>query len=220
VFKALAIILPISVASTAMGQVHQDIYVGLAGGAFTIGGISEDGSVITPGVRVFGADLGESGVPLFADEPGMQSPDGTFAAGTSLRLNVGRAVRQWNGTDFLDMSSAVFTIAFGPASFDTPATDSVVQGFSLVADSEGGLHDHPDYTLSGAGDGIYLLEMFVDSSTGAYDASERYWIVFNNNLDEDDHDLAIEWVNDNLVPTPGVLPLLAGGLLMASRRRR
>lgn len=219
-FKALSFVLPACIASAALGQVHQDIYVGLAGGAVTIGGISEDGSVISPGVRVFGADLGEAGIPNFADEPGMQSPDGTFAAGTSLRLNVGRAVRQWNGTDFLDMSSATFTIAFGPASFVTPATDSIVQGFSLVADDEGGLHDHPDYTLNGGGDGIYLLEMFVDSASGDYGASDRYWIVFNNNLDEDDHDLAIDWVNDNLVPTPGVLPVLAGGLLLASRRRR
>lgn len=217
---SIAFLSAVALSAVSFGQVHSDIYVGLANNQFVTGAIAEDGSFITPGVRVFGADLGEAGIPNFSDEPGMQSPDGTFPGGTALRLNVGRAVRQWNGANFLDMSAATFTIGFGPASIETPATDSIVQGFSLVADADGGLHDHPDYTLNNGGDGIYLLELFIDSPTGAHGASDRYWIVFNNNMDEETHDAAITWVNDNLVPTPGALPVLAAGVMMAARRRR
>lgn len=200
---------------------HVDIWLAHAEGRLTTGSINEEETETIAGVRVFGAELGEAGIPNFADEPGMKSPDGTFLPGARVQLNILRAVRAWNGVDFSSMSDSTITLDFGPASMTSPTSDVFTSGFSLVADSEGGIHDHPTFTLNGpALSGIYLLEMSISSPEGTYADSLPFWIVFNNGLGEEDHEMAIEWVEQNLVPAPAVLPLMAAGLFGVRRRRR
>lgn len=66
--------------------------------------------------------------------------------------------------------------------------------------------------------GIYLLEVRFGMS--GFVTSAPAWIVFNYGLDEEEHGLAVEWVEENLVPAPGVPALLGLGGLVAGRRRR
>lgn len=221
-YRMMACVAVAMAATTVMAdEEHYDIWLAHAEGRLTIGAVNEEGTETTAGVRVFGAELGEAGIPNFADEPGMQSPDGTFLLGARVQLNILRAVRSWNGVDFSSVSDSTITLDFGPATMVSPTTDVFTSGFSLVADEEGGIHDHPSFTLNSPGlSGIYLLEMSISAPDGEYSDSLPFWIVFNNGLAEADHELAIEWVEQNLVPAPAVLPLMTAGLFGVRRRRR
>ena len=46
--------------------------------------------------------------------------------------------------------------------------------------------------------GVYLVELELYSTDGAVESSEPFWIVFNNEASEEDHEAAIEWVEENL----------------------
>ena len=106
----------LAMAGTAMAEEHFDLWLTLDGaGRLATGAISEDGSATALGVRVFGAELGGV-LPNFADEPGMQSPDGTFEGGSRFGLSILRAVRVWDGTDFATVSASRFQVDFGPSS--------------------------------------------------------------------------------------------------------
>jgi uncharacterized protein (TIGR03382 family) len=129
-------------------------------------------------------------------------------------------VRAWNGTDFTTVSTSRFQLDFGPQSMASALTDDVVTGIELAADSEGGIHDHPTFTLLDPASGIYLLELSVSSVGGTYGETLPFWVVFNNGESEEAHEASIEWVENNLVPTPGAMTLLGVGLLAMGRRRR
>jgi hypothetical protein len=150
----------------------------------------------------------------------MQGIDGTFAAGDRFGLRILRATRSWNGTDFSAVASSRFQLDFGPQQMVSPISDEVVGGIELAADAEGGIHDHPTFTLLDPSAGIFLLEMSVVSIGDVYAGTQPFWIVFNNGESEEAHEAAIDWVNDNLVPTPGVAVVAGVGLLAMGRRRR
>jgi hypothetical protein len=207
-------------AGSAMAEEpHFDVWLTVSGGNLVTGAISEDGLTTEQGVRVFGAELGEL-LPDFSDEPGIQGIDGTFAAGERFGISIRRAVRAWNGTDFTTVSTSRFQLDFGPQSMASALTDDVVSGIELAADSEGGIHDHPTFTLLDPASGIYLLELSVSSMSGTYGETLPFWVVFNNGESEEAHEASIEWVENNLVPTPGAMTLLGVGLLAMGRRRR
>jgi len=206
-------------AGTAMAEEHFDVWLTLSNGSLVTGAISEDGLTTVGGVRVFGAELGEI-LPDFSEEPGIRGIDGTFASGDQFGISILKAVRSWNGTNFTTVSASRFQLDFGPQSMTSPTFDSIVGGIVLGADSEGGIHDHPFFTLLDPTGGIFLLELSLSSIGGTYGSTQPFWIVFNNGADEADHEASIQWVNDNLVPTPGVLTLAGVGILAMGRRRR
>lgn len=207
--------------SQALAHGEGDVWVYLDAGRLATGLIREDGSITEPGVRVFGAAFGDAGIPNFSDEPGFQAPDGSFLPGSTIGFKILRALRSWNGTDFGTMPMETMTLSFGPLTAVTPDSDVLTPGFDLTVDGAGGLHDHPDYTLnSPAGMGIYLLELEFTTDLAGVGSSMPFWIVFNQGMDETVHDEAIEWVEENLVPTPGPIGLLAAASMLALRRRR
>lgn len=195
-----------------------DIAVGLDGNQLLIGIMEDDGPEW--GHVVFGSEFGElPGQPNYADEPGFDSVVGTFQEGDEFGFDVQRALRVWDGT-FDPVSPSPLEVAFGPQSILTPPDDTVAPGFVFaVIDDELELHTHLDFTLqSPADNGVYLLEMTLWSNN--YAASDPFWLVFNKGMDEPTHDLAIDWVWDNIVPAPGTAGLLAVAGLAAVRRRR
>lgn len=115
-----------------------------------------------------------------------------------------------------------------PSAFDPSRSFTINVGPSFPGGEPlGGFHRHLWYDLlAQSGDaedvaeGFYLIEF--DISGSAADRSLPFWIVFKfgESFSESDHDAVIDWVNDNVVPTPGTagLMLLAG--VIASRRRR
>lgn len=182
------------------------------------------GSQLATDGRVFESVFGKSGFPFVTDDPGFEGDAGVFSAGTTIGFNIIGALGRWNGNGF-DMLNPTgqesLSISFGPASVTTGF--GFVNGFDFVSDASGGFDTHLDFTLHGSGgdpaDGIYLLALQLTSNH--YDASETFWIVFDNNMGDEILDLAVDWVQMNLVPAPGVLSLICmAGLVGASRRRR
>lgn len=207
---------------SAMAQHAGDILVSIDNGRLSTALSSEDEPpAVTPGVRVFGAELGED-VPNITDEPGFDSPEGEFLGIASLGFNIRSALRVWDGADFDAIATPQMGISFGPASVLTPLADILTPGISLNVTPEGDWHNHFTFELNApATDGVYLLELELFASDPSIQTSLPFWIVFNQNADEADHDAAIDWATANLAPTPGT----AGALLMSlgvigARRRR
>lgn len=184
-----------------------------------------DGTQLETEGRVFEGEFGHDGIPFFTDDPGFEGDPGVFAPGSTIGFNIMGSLGLWNGNGFDNLNPAseeTLAVSFGPASSTTDT--GFVSGFDFVQDASTGFDVHLDFTLNGAGgfdpaDGIYLLAMQLTSNT--YEASETFWIVFDNNIGDAELDLAAEWVEANLVPAPGALALLGlAGLAGAHRRRQ
>lgn len=208
-------------APAALAQHAGDVGINIINNRI-VTGVYEMG-VFIPGQRVFGSEFGEL-FPNFTNEPGFDSLPGTFPVPSTITFNVLSAVRKWDGTAFGSTIPAErISIGFGPLTpVLTPLTDVFTPGFSLAVGSNGEWHRHLEFTLqSPASDGIYLLEMNLVGNQPSMQASLPFWFVFNQNRPELEHDAAIEWANNNLVPGPGAAGvLLAAGGLFGIRRRR
>ncbi|MBC7834497.1 MAG: hypothetical protein H7Y88_05275 [Phycisphaerales bacterium] len=152
--------------------------------------------------RVFGSEFGELG-PDITNEPGYDSDPGTFAPGSSIGFSIRAALRVWDGSDFDAIPEERLAITFssfpplGPVL--TPVNDEVVQGFSIQVLADGTWHHHLEYTLMPPADpGVYLLELELFSTDPGLMDSAPFWIVFNKDQPEVDHDDAITWVRENL----------------------
>lgn len=216
-----------AVASAAQADIPEgDVFLEIINNRITTGLISEDGSQITHGVRVFAGDLGVDG-PNFGSDPGFMGPPGTFRVGTSVGFNLRAALRRWDGMDFSTIPVETMTIQLGPLGpVETPPTDVLVPGFSIPVSSdpgsEGEWHHHPVQTLTGpASDGIYLVEFEIFSTDPSLQTSLPFWFLWNQNEPMDTHQAAYTWAQDNLAPAPGAGVVMLSLLgTTASRRRR
>lgn len=195
-----AVALVTSFASDALAQHAGDVFPDV-----------QDGRVVTQ-ARVFGSELGEL-APNFTDEPGFDALPGTFPVPSSVGFNILDSLRKWNGSDFSTIPSEQLEIDFGPlSSIFTPPTPSVVPGFSLPVGGAGEWHRHLDFTLgSPASSGVYLLQMELFSSDVGLEPSLPFYLVFNQNDTEVNHDAAIEYATSVLVPEPGSLAIAGIG---------
>jgi len=188
--------------NAALAQEHIDIGLGIADNHIVTGQI--DAGVFTSGTRVFGSDFGEL-LPNFTDEPGFDSLPGTFPSTSSISFKVLSHVRAWDGERFVDdVPAERISIGFGPLTpVLTPTTNTVVQGFSLAVSSNGEWHRHLEYTLlDPAADGIYLLQLSLVGDHATMQESLPFFLVFNQNMPEAEHDEAIDWVAGNLLNSP------------------
>lgn len=185
-------------------------------------------SVVETRERVFAFEWGGIEGPNIADEPGFRALPGTLA-GLEWGVNFVDAVRVWNGTDFSTVSPDTVTFEFLGVEQSTPTTaGGFTAGFGIPVGG-GGFDDHYEIGLNaptdGSVSGIYLisLQAFAQSPTlGSLvpEASDTFWFVGNFGASELDHEAALEFVEDVLVPAPGAAALLALGTLTATRRRR
>ncbi len=222
--KLTAIIASSACASLALAD-GGDYGLAIIDGVTSVGIGDHDAGIISDfGERVFGADMFISGPNWFADEPGIFIAQGSLPDNTQVGFTLTQSLMYWDGTGEVNFSVAAqaMSLGFGPVSVSTALDGSPVAGFSLNYDADqiGGFDEHFDYTLDGsAAAGIYLLANTF-SLTGAAD-SEVIYTVFNAGLDEGTHDIAIDYVENVIVPAPGGAALLAlGGLGVATRRRR
>lgn len=195
---------------------HADVEIGVDAGRL-VTGRTDGGAFVRE--RVYGSDLGEV-VPNFTDEPGFEADDGTLTPNTLLGFTIMDALRVWNGSDFATVSDSTMTLAFLTLNVTTPdAPGETVDGFNFLVDADGGLHDHPAFQLNApASTGVYLLQLRFTG--GGFDASDPFYIVFNQNEDELVHDAAIDYVRSVIVPTPGAAGALALAGVACTRRRR
>jgi len=219
-YRFVTLFASLTLAAGASAQHAGDIGLGLVNNRITTG-IAALGT-FTPGERVFGSEFGEV-LPNFTDEPGFDSLAGAFPLGTAITFNVHGGLRRFESGAF---SSAIdpVRLSIGFATFTpvlTPTDSSLLPGFAINVNSNGEWHRHLQFTLqSPATNGIYLLEMSLVGNSPLMQESQSFWIVFNQNALEADHDAAMQWVNQNLVPSPGAGILLAGGGMILARRRR
>ena len=173
----------------------------------------EDGRIVTAAdlgaglaaQRVFSADFGELGVPDFTDEPGFVAPPGTFAVGSRTGFNVTAGLRRFNGTACEPVANERIEASFLTLATMIGAEPSA--GFDLAVQSDGGWHRHLGFTLLADGgklppSGIYVAELELYSTDGVTAPSAPFWIVFNDERTELEHDAAIAWVEANLATTP------------------
>lgn len=204
-------------ASPALAQIEGDVHFTVESGKITIGLIAEDESFTVPGLRVFFGELGLD-IPNVGTDPGWLALDGTFAPSTPISFDFLGSLKRWNGASFSAASPETMTLAFGPANATTPASDTLAPGFALNTDDEGGLHDHPSFTLNApASDGVYLVPL--QFSAPGLTASDPVWMLWGQNASESDIAAAYDYSLAN-IPAPTTLALAALGLAATTRRRR
>ena len=110
-------------------------------------------------------------------------------------------VTRWNGDGFDGSIEETITISYANLSFEIG--NSAVSGFDLAVQPDGGLHLHTNFFLDNPNGGspavgIYMVELELYSDHSSPEESEPFWIVFNNEADEEDHEAAVEWVEEYL----------------------
>lgn len=183
-------------------QAHFDVHVSVEQGRLATGGIDVDSGMVVPGVRAFAGEFGE--FMNGTNDPGFVASAGTFTQGTLVAFDILDALRKWDGEDFDAIPTERLTISLGVNSRQTPiAGDELVDGFNFVqAGAGGGFHQHINFFLgSPASMGVYLLKLRLRVSAGA-DPSDPFYIVFNQNDAEENHDAAIEYVETVLLAPP------------------
>lgn len=188
--------------------------------------------------RVFGADFENlGGGNIVGEEPGWLGPfadidplNDPFPTAATLGFDILDRLLVWNGAstvaggDFGDTTNTmrIFDTSPGSPEVFTPATTETVEGFTVVADTSDGIgfDEHPFYQLVNDEPGVFLLNVRITTNDPSILPSEPIWLVFNNGVDEDIHDAAIEYVEDVIVPAPAGAAVLAMGGLLAARRRR
>jgi hypothetical protein len=208
-FSLPAMLLALALPSESHAQHIGDIMLQPVAGRVQTGGYVDPGTgpVFVPAMRVFPATFGD--VPNSTDEPGYETVEGvTFPDGTLIAFDVLDAVRKWDGNDFDAVPTETIRVTKSGTSVTSPAqANEVRQGFTFGQVSSGFLHEHLRYTLLGPqGDGVYLLQLRLRVPTGGFQDSLPFWIVFNQNAPENEHDAALAYM-DQLVtpPCPGDL---------------
>lgn len=238
-------IVPLIFAS--VGWAHFDIRPRVESSKIVTDGFDDGTSDLLSNVRVFGYDFGENvDDPFFAQDPGFNAASGSgLPVGSQFKFNLLGDLQFWDGSGevaFADVSSGEsLDLNFGASTRTLTGSSGAQAGFNIQTVGAGGtVHRHLNAFLNGpdgntlpagpgswgagdsiqAADGIYMFSMqLLLDPNGGIASSDPIFIVFNNGLDEEVHDSAIEWVNTNLVPEPmgaSLVGLL--GMLLVRRR--
>ena len=176
-----------------------DVYIYVEDGHIETGLVDEDET--EEHVRVFEAEFGESGLAEYTDEPGWEAFPGTFDSDSRVGWNALDDLHRWNGNGFDHELEETITVSFkAQASF--VIGEGAVDGFDLAVAPDGSFHRHLGFLIGHPGKsspqtGIYLVELELYATEGP-EHSEPFWIVFNYGMDEDDHEAAVEWVEENM----------------------
>jgi hypothetical protein len=233
-------IIPLIIASTTNAQ-HADVRPHVVDGQIQTAGFEDSSSTELLGLRVFGYDFGEDPAePFFTQDPGFNAAAGSgLPGGSQLLFNiVGSSslglpanLSYWDGNGGVAFTAAPagesLTLSFGSQNRVADAGTGFVAGFSLqTVAASGVVHRHLNAFLAGAGGdpsaGIYLLPLELESSDTSIQKSLPFLVLYNNGLDEDAHDAAIEWVQENLVVPEASSLMLAviGSFASCATRRR
>ncbi len=218
--------------STASALAHEgDIALAVVNNRLVTGISEQVGTsewVVPNGQRVFLGELDAAGFAadpgLFAGPTGSASGPLTLPAGGLIAFNIRTSLLAWNGAGFTATDHAMrLEFAAGALAATTPTTPAMVPGFG-ISTGTGAFDEHWDFFLTRAAGvlqtGIYLLELDLFLAGSSVQGAEPIWLVMNFGDTEENHEFAEEWVETNLVPSPGAAGLLALGGLAAARRRR
>ena len=187
-------------ASPVLAQFHQsDVVVRVSNSKLETGWYSP--CLLAPAFphRIFVTRFGSFDT---INDPGFDSFEGALPPNTQIGFDIVSALRIWNGTDFSQIAQPRIRVRLGPPSNSrlTPLADTLVAGFGFTTSSTGLYHFHFNYTLlsqatppiSPAESGVYLLAMRLWANNAAIASSEPFWIIFNQNVSNEDATLAAE----------------------------
>lgn len=199
---------------------------------------------------VFGYDFGEDpGDPYFISDPGFNNGafaigvfpnDGLLPSGFTLGFDVVTNLQYWDGAGGINFGPGPVDVALGlqRGSNTVYVSGSGQTGTVPTISSTGVLgrvHVHLNSLLTStdgvdplppnAPDGIYMLGMTLKLPGSGLANSDTLYFVYNNGLDEEVHDEAIDWVQNALVvPEPSSYLLMGTALsaisLIGWRKRR
>jgi hypothetical protein len=242
--KPVAFIAALSLSAPALA--HFDIRPRVENSKLVTDGFEDATSTTEPNLHVFGYDFGENADdPFFAQDPGFNATTTSgLTPGAAFRFNILSSLSYWDGTGAVSFAPVTtgesLRLNFGANDRTIGGNSSAQSGFTIqTVDSSGAVHRHLNAFLNGsdgntvpagpgswgAGDGVqapvgayvFSMDLLLDPA-GAILKSDPLYVVFNNGLSEELHDVAIDWVNQNLVPEPGlVCALLTLGLLAPIR---
>jgi len=220
------------IGSTTLAQ-HADIGFYPIGSRLATQGWGDSNDAPIGYQRVFEGELDLVSGSVFGEEPGYNVPDGTFSTSGTLTVSIRRPLRKWTGSGFGSTTDRMnFQVYGGSQSVYTPIsdpgdpeTDPLVH-FEWAIDPAGGFHEHPDTYLvdaatTGNGSaGIYLAEFHAFAGVDGLTRSYPYWIVYNYGESEEDHQAAVEYTLESIVPAPASAVLSGAlGAVMLRRRR-
>jgi hypothetical protein len=237
--------------AAAAAHAHDDVVPYGFGGKLVTGGHDDGLGTDTIETRVFGYDFGEEpSDPYFIGDPGFNNGafaigvfpnNGLLPTGFTLGFDVVTNLQYWDGAgsvSFLDGpldvslglqrgSNTVFVSGTGQTGTVPTIGSTGVSGRlhvhlgSLLNDTDG---INPD--LPNPPDGIYLLGLRLKLPGSGLADSDTLYFVYNNGLDEEVHDQAMDWIQNTLVvPEPSSYVLMATaaaalGLIARRKRRR
>lgn len=217
---AAAAVFAAGVGGTALAQPHEhsDIEITVSAGQLVIP-LSGEGHYVFEGM--FGEDVLPANV---AEDPGFEADDGVLTPGDAISFNILGPLLYWDGTQIAPVpGSHSLEVSKG---FDSAIVDGgsgLVSGFTIAtADSEGGMHEHLDYTLNGPGApggltvGAYGVQLQLVSAE--YGASNSVIAALNYGLDDEMFEAGVDAFAD-IVPEPSALALLLIGAAGVLRRR-
>lgn len=198
----LAGALPLAAARLAEAQ-HSDIAVLVESGALATADITAKGLVPA---RVFPASFGDTGVPRFTSNPGIDAAAGTLAPGSRLGFRILSPLARFTGDALEPVAVERIECAF--LTLVAIAGAEPGAGFDLAVGSNGGFHRHLSFTLYGEGgepaeSGIYAFELELYSTDGSTAPSAPFWLAFNDGRSETEHDAALAWIAANAVGDGG-----------------
>lgn len=231
--RSLALILPLAFASTTFAQlVDEDIGAVVTNNRLVTWAADHDTETYVRPERVFHGAMDLISGAVVGDEPGFFFLPNSQLAGQTVGFNFRKAVRAWDPLGGSNASNANFqaistsTITIGDVVTGTvtsPLVDppSPLTGLQITI-PVAGLDFHYPMTLNApANEGIYLVELELRTNLAGVANSLPYFAVINYGLDESEHERAVEYVENFVVPTPGsAAVLLPTALLLAARRRR
>jgi hypothetical protein len=227
--------------SAALG--HEDIVPYQLSGQLVTGGHDDEEGTNHVVQRVFGYDFGEVLANTYViGDPGFNN--GSFAVGVfpgngllpvqrTLGFELLTNLSYWDGSDPVTFAAAPLNVAL--------ALENPVEGGSVLVSGSGITGDEPVIQSTGASgrvhrhlisrlnftdgtnpdepnapDGIYLVGLKLLLPDSGLADSDPIYLVYNNGLDEDEHDLAMDWVQTNLVPEPASWAMMAVALVAVS----
>jgi hypothetical protein len=184
------------------------------------------------GWNIFEGDFGDTaGGPWRTDDPGFDSADGTFAAGTQVWYRGIGTLQFWTGSVWqamaADVSKPEWLRLDGNLGEETffrfGGVDGDVTGLIGEAGADGKIHEHLDMRVARATGhgapavGAYLFTLQLESLT--LGTSQPFYLVMNNGLDDDAFEASVMAL---AVPEPSTwaLMLAGAGVLAGVARRR
>ena len=206
----------LAVAGTAIAH-EGDVGLTIIDGRIVTGIVDDGpgGEFVIPGQRVFAAEMFEFGGRIYADEPGLFAAPDEFPD-SQLGFNFASPVQRWDGSTFVS-AAQTYTLEFGPLSATSPLAGGA-PGFGIGV-GPAGFDEHYDFYLNDPEPGVYLLALDLWSDDRSILGAATTYLVFDYDAAPGEHDRAIAYVEDVIIPAPASLAVLGLGALALRRRR-